>query len=85
MLVGFVNAAVLPVGRDTNDHVYVSGSPSGSHERLPSRRAVWRRAIVWSEPARATGAELLVEIITASGVLSPWPSLTMSCTMYVPG
>ena len=36
--VGVASRPLLPTGADVNVHWYVSGSPSGSFEALPSRR-----------------------------------------------
>src|SRR5690606_22279941 len=50
------SAALLPLGRLTSVHAYVSASPSGSLEPEPSSTTVSPTAAVTSEPASAIGA-----------------------------
>ena len=76
---GFARTAALPAGLAVSDQLYVSGSPLASELALPSKVTSDPRALPpWSGPALATGATLLLVMITLSGALSTVPSLTMS-------
>src|SRR4030095_9078731 len=83
--VGLTRVAVLPVGTVVNAHRKVNVSPSTSCDLLPSSCTLASTSTVWSGPALATGREFCVVITTVSGALSSCPSLTMSCTTYIPG
>ena len=78
--VGFDSVAALPVGLASMDHAYVSGSPSGSDERLPSRIMSVPAGRMGARRAMATGGDSSVPIAIRKGTLSAVPSFTMSCT-----
>ena len=59
--------------------------PSASLEAAPLRLTLAPTTALWSAPALATGAELLVLMLTLSGALLSVPSLTTSRSTYVPG
>jgi hypothetical protein len=75
---GSLRTAWLPGGRASSDQRKVSGLPSTSLERLPSRVIVAPSGIDWLAPGLATGGEFSVLTATVSG--RPWtlPSLTVS-------
>jgi hypothetical protein len=60
-------------------HVYCSGSKSTSNDALPSTTTVVLTNTVWSSPALASGALLLVVTVTVSAADATVPSCTMSC------
>src|SRR2546422_3031501 len=72
------------VGPDTCNHEKVMGSPSGSEERLPSRRTVALRAAAWSAPAFASGSAFVALTSTVSRETPPFPSVTFTPKVYTP-
>ena len=82
--VGSDSVAVLPAGTDVNDQLNVSALPSTSLDPLPSSSTALPAATVRSGPAFAIGREFVVVSVTVSGALAETPSLTISCTTYVP-
>ena len=68
-LLAACKVAVLPAGRLLKVQAKVSASPSASEEKLPLRVTTELSAAVWLEPALATGAVLVVVIVTVEGWL----------------
>src|SRR5256885_14203674 len=54
-MASLVRLAVLALGAETNVHLYVIGSPSGSRLRLPSRVTTSPTDTSWFGPAFAIG------------------------------
>ena len=60
------------------DHEKISESPSASLDKPPFKVTVDPQTTVWAGPALATGAVLVVVMVTVFGLLFTLPSFTIN-------